>query len=175
MYNTDTFESPLGPITLGAHDGTLCGLWFEGQKYDRVNLPSDVKHDPTLPAFHQAKAWLETYFTGTDPGFTPPIALSGTAFQTVVWHLLSTIPFGQTITYGQLAAQVAQATGKERMSARAVGSAVGKNPLSLILPCHRVVGASNNLTGYAGGLKRKKALLELEGIAILEPKAQRPQ
>lgn len=164
MCCTDTFESPLGKITLAAKKGKLCGLWFEGQKYEKAGLCPNAPTSPNEPILKQTKVWLFTYFEGKDPGILPEIELNGTAFQNVVWSLLAEIPYGSITTYGQLGAKVAEATGKERTSARAVGGAVGKNPLSIILPCHRVLGASRSLTGYAGGIARKKALLELEGL-----------
>lgn len=164
MHCIDIFESPLGNITLSAQNGKLCGLWFEGQKYDKAGLAADTLTNPDEPVFKQAKAWLSAYFEGRDPGSIPEVELKGTAFQNTVWKLLAEIPYGSTTTYGQLGAKVAKAMGKERTSARAVGGAVGKNPISIILPCHRVMGASKSLTGYAGGIARKKTLLELEGF-----------
>ncbi len=162
MTYTATWPSPLGPIVLRAEDGALTGLWFA----DQANCPqvSDrLVPAENCPALDPARRWLERYFSGRDPGFVPPLRLGGTEFQCAVWALLSAIPYGATRTYGDLAAQLARARGLERMSAQAVGGAVGRNPISLIVPCHRVVGASGELTGYAGGLERKQALLTLEG------------
>ncbi len=162
MTYTATWSSPLGPIVLRAEDGALTGLWFAGQ----ANCPRPGESVPAaedVTALDPARRWLELYFSGRDPGFVPPLRLDGTAFQRSVWAMLADIPYGATRTYGGLAAQLARARGLPHMSAQAVGGAVGRNPVSLIVPCHRVVGASGELTGYAGGLERKRALLTLEG------------
>ncbi len=169
MTDMAAWSSPLGPVVLRWEDGALTGLWFAGQ----ANCPqvSNLVPAADCPAFDPARRWLELYFSGRDPGFTPPLRLDGTAFQRAVWALLSDIPYGATRTYGDIAAQLARERGLARMSAQAVGGAVGRNPVSLIVPCHRVVGASGSLTGYAGGLTRKRALLSLEGV--LPPEAPR--
>ncbi len=162
MQYTSHYESPLGGILLAADDEGLTGLWFDGQKYFARCLDDDhAEHD--APAFESARAWLDAYFAGSDPGFTPPLHLIGSDFQMAVWKLLLEIPYGQTTTYGTLAARIAEQRGLERMSAQAVGGAVGHNDVSIIVPCHRVVGASGSLTGYAGGIQKKVALLTLEG------------
>ncbi len=168
MTHMAAYSSPLGPIVLRWEDDALTGLWFA----DQANCPqcSGLVPAEDCPAFDPARRWLELYFSGRDPGFVPPLRLDGTAFQRAVWALLSDIPYGATRTYGDLAAQLARARGLQHMSAQAVGGAVGRNPISLIIPCHRVVGASGDLTGYAGGLERKRALLALEGS--LPPRAQ---
>ena len=115
-----------------------------------------------LPVFQCVKRWLDIYFQGEAPDFTPPLRLAGTPFRKVVWEILLTIPYGQTMTYGEIASKIAEQKGIERMSAQAVGNAVGHNPIGIIVPCHRVVGSDGKLTGYAGGMERKKALLALE-------------
>ncbi|MBE5807048.1 MAG: methylated-DNA--[protein]-cysteine S-methyltransferase [Clostridiales bacterium] len=148
-------DSPLGGITMASDGDALTGLWFDGQRHFPKALAGRAELT-YLPVFEQAEAWLRIYFSGRDPGFTPPLSLSGTPFRTSVWDMLLSIPFGQTATYGQLAERLGSA-------ARAVGGAVGRNPVSLIVPCHRVVGADGRLTGYAGGLERKTYLLRLEG------------
>lgn len=163
--------TPLGPVTLGSDGTALIGLWFDGQAHDRAGLSPDAK-EADLPVFQQAEAWLTLYFSGKAPDFTPPVFLRGTAFQKRVWALLSDIPRGQTATYGALASRLA-AEGQTKVSPRAVGSAVGRNPLSLIVPCHRVVGADGRLTGYAGGLWRKEALLTLERTGMLPSELRR--
>ncbi len=155
-----TCLSPLGPITLASDDEALTGLWFQGQKH-YPDLAGWQEAD--LPVFDQARTWLDAYFDRKAPGFPPPLRPGGTAFQKEVWAILSAIPYGTTRTYADVAQELARRRGLPRMSARAVGSAVGKNPISLIIPCHRVVGKSGRLTGYAGGLDRKRALLALEG------------
>ena len=153
--------SPLGGITLASDGESLTGLWFDGQKqYARTLDPMHA--EKVFPVFDEAVCWLETYFSGREPEFTPPLALRGTVFQTTVWEILRTIPYGQTVTYGRIAEETALRLGLPRMSAQAVGGAVGRNPVSLIVPCHRVLGTDGSLTGYAGGLDRKLRLLQLE-------------
>ena len=154
------YASPLGGITLASDGSALTGLWFDGQKYFAAALSPD-REDKMLPVFADAERWLDRYFTGSIPGFVPPLCLRGTPFRLLVWETLLTVPYGQTVTYGQLAQRLALRTGRP-VSARAVGGAVGHNPVSLIIPCHRVIGAGGSLTGYAGGLDRKISLLRLE-------------
>ncbi len=163
MTQTATWPSPLGPVVLRAEDDALTGLWFADQA-NCPQLPESAPAAEDCPVFDPARRWLERYFSGRDPGFVPPLRLDGTGFQRAVWAILADIPYGATRTYGDLAAQLARDRGLTRMSAQAVGGAVGRNPISLIVPCHRVVGASGALTGYAGGLARKEALLALEGV-----------
>ena len=155
------YASPLGGILLAANDIGLTGLWFDGQKYFADNLPAEHIERET-PILTDAKRWLDVYFTGKEPDFMPPLHIVGSAFRQKVWKLLLQIPYGQTVTYGELARQLAEKQGAEHMSAQAVGGAVGHNPISLIIPCHRVVGTHGSLTGYAGGIDKKIKLLELE-------------
>lgn len=155
------YVSPLGAITMASDGTALTGLWFDGQKYFGAGLGDDAKQKE-LPLFQQAQRWLDTYFQGHNPSFLPPLAPKGTAFQKDVWALLQTIPYGQTVTYKELAALLAQKRGLFSMSAQAIGGAVGHNPISLFIPCHRVIGTNGSLTGYAGGLERKRQLLLLE-------------
>lgn len=157
------YASPLGGILLAANDIGLTGLWFDGQKYYADNLPAEHIERET-PILTDAKRWLDVYFTGNEPDFKPPLHPVGSAFRLAVWELLLQIPYGQTVTYGELARQLAEKQGAEHMSAQAVGGAVGHNPISLIIPCHRVVGTHGSLTGYAGGIDRKTKLLELERV-----------
>lgn len=159
------YASPLGGILLAANDIGLTGLWFDGQKYYADNLPAEHIERET-PILTDAKRWLDVYFTGKEPDFTPPLHPVGSAFRLAVWELLLQIPYGQTVTYGELARQLAEKQGLARMSAQAVGGAVGHNPISLIIPCHRVVGTHGSLTGYAGGIDKKIKLLELEQADI---------
>lgn len=163
MSYTCFYKSPLGGITMASDGTTLTGLWFDGQKYFAEGL-AETAVAKTLPVFDETVRWLDIYFGGHRPDFTPPLNLEGTAFRKEVWQLLLQIPYGQTTTYGKLAAQIAAKHGQNRMSAQAVGGAVGHNPISIIVPCHRVVGTGGSLTGYAGGLVKKLALLKLEGI-----------
>lgn len=155
------YASPLGGIMLAANDIGLTGLWFDGQKYFADTLPAEHIERET-PILTDAKRWLDVYFTGNEPGFKPLLHIVGSAFRQAVWELLLQIPYGQTVTYGELACQLAEKQGAEHMSAQAVGGAVGHNPISLIIPCHRVVGTHGSLTGYAGGIDKKIMLLELE-------------
>ena len=162
MEYTAHYESPLGGITLSSDGEALLGLWFDGQKFFAATLAPDHE-ERALPVFDLAKRWLEVYFSGRDPGFTPPLRMESTPFRRAVWEILLAIPFGRTMTYGEIAAVLARREGVARMSAQAVGGAVGHNPISLIVPCHRVIGADGTLTGYGGGLERKRFLLALEG------------
>ena len=161
MDFTFPYDSPLGRITMGSDGDALIGLWFDGQKFDAAGL-GETRQEKHLPVFSETARWLDLYFSGKRPDFTPPLAPRGSEFRRAVWKLLLRIPYGETTTYGALAAELAKARGIERMSARAVGGAVGHNPVSLIVPCHRVVGKDGRLTGYAGGLDRKKFLLDIE-------------
>ncbi len=155
------YVSPLGSITLAGNVESLTGLWFDGQKYFPHKLISEST-EAELPILTQTCNWLDIYFSGRNPDFTPPISLNTTPFRKAVYDILLTIPYGQTMTYGEIANIIAEQNGVERMSAQAVGGAVGHNPISIIIPCHRVVGADGSLTGYAGGLDRKIELLKLE-------------
>ena len=155
------YDSPLGRILLAADERGLTGLWFEGQKYFARTLSTECEERET-PALADAAHWLDVYFSGHEPDFTPPLHLAGTPFQRTVWALLGQIPYGETTTYGALAQTLAARVGLASMSAQAVGGAVGHNPISLMIPCHRVVGTNGSLTGYGGGIARKVKLLELE-------------
>lgn len=162
MQYTGHYQSPLGEILLSGDDTGLTGLWFAGQKYYALRLdPGHREH--RLPVFDSVKLWLDIYFSGKEPDFKPPLHFTGTSFQKDVWSILCSIPYGETATYGQIARKLADMRGLRRMSAQAVGGAVGRNPISILVPCHRVVGSDGNLTGYAGGLRRKAELLKLEG------------
>lgn len=160
------YDSPLGAMTLACDGSSLIGLWFDGQKHDRATAGPEAVEDPQQPVLLSARAWLDTYFSGTEPGQAPPVRVEGSPFRQLVCRVMRSIPFGATMTYGQVAAEVARLSGRERVSARAVGGAVGRNPISLIIPCHRVVGSGGSLTGYAGGTDRKRRLLELEGADV---------
>lgn len=152
--DTCFYVSPIGRILIASDDIGLAGLWFEGSKYFPAELSaSDYK---MTPALRGAVRWLDEYFSGREPDFTPPLHLSGSDFRMRVWSELMKIPYGQTVTYGD----IARAVGCK--SAQAVGGAVGHNPVSLIVPCHRVLGADGTLTGYAAGTERKQYLLRLE-------------
>ncbi len=155
------YRSPLGALTLASDGLSLVGLWFDDQKYFGAGLEQACEN-AVLPEFELARRWLDLYFSGRIPDFTPPLSLRGTAFQVAVWETLRTIPYAHTATYGSIADRVARQMKVPRISARAVGSAVAHNPISLIVPCHRVIGADGRLTGYAGGVHRKQYLLALE-------------
>ena len=161
MQYTSHYRSPIGNILLAADEVGLTGLWFEGQKYFALYL--DKEHEEKeIPIFEKAKEWLDIYFAGKEPDFTVPLHFTGTDFQNEVWEILCAIPYGRTMTYGEIAKQVASKKGLPRMSAQAVGGAVGRNGISILVPCHRVVGANGSLTGYAGGIDKKIKLLQLE-------------
>ena len=158
MYH---YDSPLGGITMTGDGRVLTGLYFDGQR-DAAAALSAARPDRNLPVFDETVRWLDIYFSGKAPGFTPAMRLTGTAFQHAVWDILLTIPYGQTMTYGQVAERLTGWTGLRRASARAIGGAAGHNPALLIVPCHRVIGADGSLTGYAGGIDRKAELRRLE-------------
>ncbi len=161
MQYTSRYASPLGSILLAADDIGLVGLWFEGQKYFANGLEK-THEEKEIPLFAKVKRWLDVYFSGQQPQFTVPLHFIGSDFQKEVWALLCTIPYGQTTTYGAIAKQLAAKRGLPQMSAQAVGGAVGHNKISIIVPCHRVVGKNGSLTGYAGGIDKKAELLRLE-------------
>ena len=161
MMYTCHYQSPFGEILLAADEIGLTGLWFEGQKYFANTLPEEHISQETK-VLSEAKQWLDIYFSGKDPAFTPALHPSGSAFRQAVWKILLTIPYGQTMTYGEIARKMAEEMHTDHMSAQAVGGAVGHNEISIIIPCHRVVGANGSLTGYAGGIDKKIGLLELE-------------
>lgn len=165
MQYISHYQSPLGDILLAADDVGLTGVWFEGQKYFAYNLDKEQEEKET-PALETAKRWLDVYFTGKKPDFAVPLHFVGTDFQKEVWELLCAIPYGQVTTYGEIAGQLAAKRGLPHMSAQAVGNAVGHNKISIIVPCHRVVGAKVSLTGYAGGVEKKRVLLTLEGVKL---------
>lgn len=150
------YASPLGPILLAADETGLTGLWFEGQKYFPSFSGVDYQEKET-PVLTETARWLDVYFSGKDPDILPPLHPQGSPFRQTVWDILLTIPRGQTITYGEIARRLGV------RSAQAVGGAVGHNPISILIPCHRVVGSDGSLTGYAGGVERKARLLQLEG------------
>lgn len=159
MHYVDHYASPLGGITLAGNGQELTGLWFDGQKYFGKVQEYEEK---ALPVFTVTKRWLDLYFSGSVPDFTPPLRIETTPFRKAVWEILLTIPYGKTMTYGEIAEKIAAQRGMAHMSAQAVGGAVGHNCISLIIPCHRVVGTNGSLTGYAGGLEKKIKLLTLE-------------
>lgn len=167
MYYQTQYRSPLGIITMASDGECLSGLWFEGQKYFYGTLPEQSVRNDELPVFTSARAWLDRYFRGEAPRPSElPLAPIGGEFRQAVWKILCEIPSGSVMTYGGIAEKMAKEKGLERMSAQAVGGAVGHNPISVIIPCHRVVGTGGSLTGYAGGLDRKVKLLELEGVDL---------
>ncbi len=158
---TGKYDSPLGPITIAADSQAIIGLWFDGQRHFGYTLP-EVTEEKEPPLIKDARRWLELYFSGQEPDFLPPMKYDSTPFRKRVCDIMLTIPYGKTMTYGEIAAEIAAEKGLDKMSAQAVGGAVGHNPISLMIPCHRVVGTSGSLTGYAGGIDRKVKLLALE-------------
>ena len=172
MDFTHHYSSPLGGITMASDGEALTGLWFDGQKYYAAALSGDCT-ECSLPVFTEADRWLDLYFSGRIPDFTPALNPQTTEFRSAVWKILLTIPYGRTVSYGWIAEMLAQQTQKPRISARAVGGAVAHNAVSLIIPCHRVVGSDGSLTGYAAGTCRKKYLLEMEKAVSLRNPALR--
>lgn len=163
MIFTQHYNSPVGGLLLAADNSGLIGLWLDGEKYFADSLPeSNAERETTILC--DAKRWLDVYFSGREPDFMPPLHPSGSDFRKAVWKLLLEIPYGKTVTYGELAKKLAVQRGIPRMSAQAVGGAVGHNEISIIIPCHRVVGTNGSLTGYAGGIEKKIRLLELEKV-----------
>ncbi len=163
MIQTAFYAAPYGRYVMAAEDGALTGVWLEGQKYFPSDLPEPSGEEPEI--FAHTRRWLDAYFSGRQPDVSAlPMAPKGSAFAQSVWQLLLDIPYGQTVTYGELAKRLVERRGLAYMSAQAVGGAVGHNPISIIIPCHRVLGAKNQLTGYAGGLDVKTFLLKLEGV-----------
>lgn len=170
MDYLDRFDSPLGEIMVASDGEAIIGLWLDGQQHFAASL-GEAEPRCDLPVLQQARAWLAHYFEGSDPGMLPPTRPRGTAFRQMVWNQLATIPYGRLVTYGELGRRIEKETGR-RTSARAIGGAVGHNPISIMLPCHRVIGSNGSLTGYAGGVDKKIALLKLEGVdvsALREP------
>ena len=161
MTFTQRYNSPLGGILLAADEIGLTGLWFDGEKYYADHLPAEHVERET-PILAETKRWLDIYFTGKEPNFLPLLHPTGSAFRQSVWEILLQIPYGKTTTYGEIASKLAEKMGLSRMSAQAVGGAVGHNKISIIIPCHRVVGTNGSLTGYAGGIDKKMKLLKLE-------------
>ena len=161
MVYTTQYASPLGLITLACDDAAIIGLWFNGQRYFGNSLPKQLV-EKEQPLLQDTKRWLDIYFSGRAPDFLPPLRYNSTPFRKAVCEIMLTIPYGKTMTYGEIAAAIAKQQGLSKMSAQAVGGAVGHNPISLIIPCHRVVGTNGSLTGYGGGIARKVKLLELE-------------
>lgn len=165
MYYTSSYLSPLGPVLLASDGDNIIGAWFEGQKYYCGTMEGEAALRDDLPVFAIAKDWLDRYFKGDKPAVSEvPLAPLGGAFRQEVWKVLRQIPYGESITYSEIAKAVAARQGKDHMSAQAVGGAVGHNPISIIVPCHRVIGSNGSLTGYAAGIDKKIRLLEHEGV-----------
>ena len=162
MDYTTHYQSPLGSITLASDGDALVGLWFDGQKYFADTLSEQHQERNDLPVFDETRRWLDIYFSGKAPDFTPKLSMRASNFRRRVWEIMLTIPFGRTMTYGDIARQIARERGIPTMSTQAVGGEVGHNSISLIIPCHRVVGTSGSLTGYAGGIDKKLRLLQME-------------
>ncbi|NLZ45380.1 MAG: methylated-DNA--[protein]-cysteine S-methyltransferase [Clostridiales bacterium] len=165
MYYLSTYLSPIGMLTMACDSDNLVGLWIEGQKYFGNTIPkeSEIKNDTKV--FITTKKWLDRYFSGEKPNISElPLAPIGSEFRQSVWSILCELPYGKVITYGEIAKKIALKTNKKIMSSQAVGGAIGHNPISIIIPCHRVVGSNGRLTGFSGGIDKKIKLLELEGV-----------
>lgn len=169
MEYTREIASPVGKLLLSSDGESLTGLWIMGQKYFGATLDRDTE-EKELPVFTETSQWLDSYFAGRRPDFCPPLAPKGSQFRQRVWRLLLEIPYGRLTTYGEIAVRLSESPDKP-MSAQAVGGAVGHNPISIIIPCHRVVGAGGSLTGYAAGVAVKERLLRLEGAPMAGLKA----
>ncbi|MDR2943876.1 MAG: methylated-DNA--[protein]-cysteine S-methyltransferase [Methanosarcinales archaeon] len=166
MYYQTNYASPFGRLLLASDGENIIGLWIEGQKYHGSAL-FDMKENNDLPVFADAKNWLDRYFAGEKPAASElPLAPIGGEFRQTVWKILCSVPYGKCVTYGGIAKKTAARMNKPNMSCRAVGGAVGHNPISIIIPCHRVVGSNGSLTGYAGGIDKKIKLLEHEGVDL---------
>ncbi len=163
MQYRSKYQSPLGEIMIAADENDIIGLWFVGQKYFAFNLDKE-NEEKDVEIIKCAKKWLDIYFSGKNPDFELPLKFIGTNFQKEVWKVISMVPYGKVITYNDIAKKISKEMAVKRMSARAVGKAVGHNPISIIVPCHRVIASNGSLTGYAGGIERKKFLLELENV-----------
>ena len=163
MIYINEYDSPLGDIKLASDGISLTGLWFDGQKYFGATLPKCCEKKD-LPIFDETKRWLDIYMDGEKPDFTPVLSYKTTPFRNAVLSILQSIPYGETVTYGEIARRIAMQNGSASMSAQAIGGAVGHNPISIIIPCHRVVGTNGSLTGYAGGIDKKIGLLTLEKV-----------
>lgn len=187
MLYIDYYSSPLGKLTLSSDGHFLTGLWFEKQnhfgetcgkknhitKAEGKNNPQDIVFkdsaqypEDAIHVFSMTKQWLDDYFSGKIPSFTPPLKVEGSDFKKMVAEIMLTIPYGKTLTYGEIAKECARRMGKDHMSAQAVGGAVGHNAIGIIIPCHRVIGANGNITGYAGGIDKKEFLLKLEFVSF---------
>ncbi|GHU62335.1 methylated-DNA--protein-cysteine methyltransferase [Clostridia bacterium] len=165
QYSTK-YISPIGTLTISAMNNKITGLWIENQKYDQSTLGEHVQKD-SLPLFEEVKQWLNHYFNGEKPEIKFPIEpVKNSSFRHLVWNILSSIPYGQVTTYGKIAKQLEKELRGQRVSAQAVGGAVGHNPISILVPCHRVIGTDGKLTGYAGGIDKKRYLLKLENIRL---------
>lgn len=166
-YYSTHYDSPVGRIMLASDDNSLVGLWIEGQKYFGDTVDGEFVKKPNLPILMDAKKWLDLYFAGKKPAITDlALAPIGGEFRQSVWQILCEIPYGEFLTYGGIAKKMAARMNKQSMSSQAVGGAVGHNPISIIIPCHRVVGSNGSLTGYSGGINKKIKLLELEGVDV---------
>lgn len=167
MHYISEYSSPLGEIMLGSDGQNLVGLWIDEQKYFGMSLDNSVEKKENLNVFNITKKWLDKYFEQLNPKITDlPLKPKGSQFREFVWEALCNIPYGQVTTYGSIGKIVAKKMGRPSMSGQAIGGAVGHNPISIIIPCHRVIGTNGSLTGYAGGIQRKIKLLELEGIDV---------
>jgi methylated-DNA-[protein]-cysteine S-methyltransferase len=167
MYYSTHYSSPIGPLMLASDDKNIVGLWMERQKYFGDTLPEEPTEKNDVPVLSAAKKWLDRYFDGKRPAISElPLAPIGGEFRQGVWSILCEIPYGEVTTYGEIAKKIAIRMNKQKMSAQAVGGAVGHNPISIIIPCHRVVGTGGSLTGYSGGVNKKLKLLEFEGVDI---------
>lgn len=165
MYYGTHYQSPVGEIYLAGDEEHIVGLWIGSQKYRTKTMPEGIVENPDARSLQRGIQWLDAYFAGNNPECSRlSLAPAGGEFKQVVWQILTEIPYGQTMTYGEVAKEAARRMGRKTMSAQAVGGAVGHNPISIMIPCHRVVGSNGSLTGYAGGIDKKISLLTHEGV-----------
>ena len=165
MYYSTMYQLPVGLVTLACDEHNLAGLWIKGQKYFGHSVSGAMTEKDKMPVFDKTKKWLDSYFAGKKPAITElPLAPLGSAFRQEVWNILCAIPYGEVMSYGDIAKKIAANRNQKSMSSQAIGGAVGHNPISIIIPCHRVIGSNGSLTGYAGGIAVKKKLLALEGV-----------
>ena len=159
MYYSTRYTSPLGEMLIVSDGEAICGVWFCGQKHFKSSIPDEITQNDDLPIFKKVKTWFDSYFNGENPAIDFKLKPEGSEFRKKVWNILSQIPYGETLSYGEIAREISPS-----MSAQAVGGAVGRNPIAILIPCHRVIGSNGKLTSYAAGLEKKIELLELERI-----------
>ncbi len=167
MHYQTTYHSTIGELTLACHNNSIIGLWIKNQKYYPNSLAENSILKDELPLFYDVKNWLDSYFSGQNPNILNlPLAPVGSDFSKEVWRIIKKIPYGETLSYGEIAKEISLKNNNKNVSAQAVGGAVGRNPISIIIPCHRVLGSNGSLSGYAGGIEKKIKLLQIEKVNV---------